>query len=872
MNSTRFDLDRPPFSLLEAQQQKQILENYTELSFPRGRKILSSGEFPKLFFILTGKVRLKDEGQRTTLLQPGDWFGDGLGLSGALKAVAAENQTVVVLWDARCWTIGASAELGEYWAKVRERCQLPNLDGGCDRSEENAGTQLRERDRSSDHQQRKYPFPFVFCDDDRTAAACLTMVANFLKNPVTFSSVSRRLKGHQPKDLERFADKLGLRMRYIHYKEATWAKLRELECPALIRWKTPVRWAVVYGIEGNCMLVADPQNPVRTCEAIPKATLDETWNGELWQIEAIPKLENFNLSWFFPAIWRYRDSWFWAIFASLFLQVLGLLSPLLTRIVFDQGISQQNNSLIEVMVVALVIVAIFELGLGISRQLLLDYTVRRLDLSLSAQIFSHLLNLPLTYFESRPVGDTISRVQELEKVRQFLTDGLTVCLDSFFALLYIALMFYFSPPLAWVALVTIVVFLALIFASTPVVRSAWNETLDLKSKTQSALVEAISSVQSLKAHTAERTVRDRWETLFGAYIEKSFQASKIALVSARAGDFIKNASDALILLVGAKLVADVSVSGLTFGGFIAFQMAAARAIGPLLGLAKFWQRFQQVLLSVDRLKDILDEHPEVSTDIGIELDKFKGRIQFERVTFKYPHTQNGNKPSDSVLDRISFAIEPGQFVGIVGESGSGKSTLSKLLMGFYQPQSGKILIDGIDLATIDLSWLRQQIGVVLQENILLNVSVTENIALCHRDSTQTEIIQAAKLAQAHDFIVKQPQGYETLVGERGGRFSGGQRQRIALARFFLSSARLLILDEATSALDVRTERQVLENLRSFFPGRTVVMITHRFAPLKSADQIFVLEKGRIVEQGTHQRLIERGGLYSTLYKLQRDSV
>jgi ATP-binding cassette, subfamily B, bacterial len=873
MNSTRFDVERPPFSLLKDSQKKQVLKSFTELSFSRGQRIWSAQESDVLFVVLQGQVSLRSETCKIASLQPGDWFGNEPGLRGALKAVAADSETIVARWDARDWASGASAELHEYWTQLREGARPPAPTVECDRSEEPAAVPVPKRDRppasQSSRPRPRREYPFEFCADERTAAACLTMVAQFLRKPVPLSEVRRRLSGEQPKDLERLADKLGLRLRYIHYREPTWAKLRELVFPALIRWKTPERWAVVYAMEGNRLLVADPNNPDKTCEVISKATLDETWNGKLWQAESVSPVENFNLSWLFPAMGRYRGSWLQVIVASLFLQLLGLLSPLLTRIVFDKGINQQNVGLIEVMVVALAIVAVFELGLGISRQLLLEFTVRRLDLSLSAQIFSHLLRLPLTYFEFRTVGDTVARVQELEKVRQFLTDGLTVCLDSLFALAYVALMFYFSPPLTGVALATIVLFLLLIFASTPIVRRAWSETLDRRSKTQSALVEAISSVQSLKAHTAEKHVRDRWEKLFGDYVEQSFKASKIATLSGKAGDFIKNASDALILLVGAKLVIDRQLS---FGEFIAFQMAAARAIGPLLGLAKFWQRFQQVLLSVDRLKDILDERPETRADAGIEWDNLEGRIQFDGVTFRYPQAQNGKKPRDSVLDDISFVIEPGQFVGIVGESGSGKSTLSKLLMGFYQPESGAILIDGIDLATIDLSCLRRQIGVVLQENILLNASVNENIALCDPYATQSEIVQAAKLARAHDFIVKQPQGYKTLVGERGGRFSGGQRQRIALARFFLSSARLLILDEATSALDVRTERQVLESFRSFFPGRTVVMITHRFAPLKSADLILVLDKGKIVERGTHDELIAKGGVYATLYELQRDSV
>ena len=319
----------------------------------------------------------------------------------------------------------------------------------------------------------------------------------------------------------------------------------------------------------------------------------------------------------------------------------------------------------------------------------------------------------------------------------------------------------------------------------------------------------------------------------------------------------------LILWFGAKLVINHQF---TIGQLVAFQILSGRVTSPLLRLVQLWQNLQQVLLSVDRIGDILNVAPEAESGTGLVLPPLKGQITFEQVFFRY---QSNIEP---VLRGISFQVEPGQFVGIVGRSGSGKSTISKLLQRLYQIESGRILIDGFDVKSADLASLRQQMGVVLQEDFLFNGSILENITLGQSAITAEQVVEAAKLAVAHDFITELPYGYETNVGERGTALSGGQRQRIALARLFLSSAPILILDEATSALDSETEQQVLKNLQKVSAHRTVFLIAHRFAPLKHADLILVLEKGVMDERGTHSELLQRKGLYWSLYQRQQANI
>ncbi|MEH2409739.1 type I secretion system permease/ATPase [Nostoc sp.] len=865
--------NQPPLCWLTPEQQSKLQNESQTRQYRLGEKIWSNDVGGYQFLIVAGKVRLREEGVSKPLaaLEVGDWFGDLQKVSTDFKAVAASKEVIVVCWDTALWAEFSHPQIREFWQV------LPVGMEGEKETFSFSSTPLlppASKGTSSPHSlqpQRGLPaanlivsnYPFVASWN--SAAACLTMVAQQLENSVQLEWVQRQLRGQRPKQVVEAAEKLGLVLRRL---QVSWGELRQLSFPALLLWNSDSpqspSWVVAYGVKGDRLIIANPLNPERTCESLPQSIVEGSWDGQLWQVELISQQEKFNLSWFTPAVLKYKGLLTEVLLASFTLQLLGLTTPLITQVVIDKVMVQGSLPTLDVMAIALLCVAIFESILGILRLFIFTHTARRLDLSLSAQLFRHLMRLPLAYFESRRVGDTIARVQELEQIRQFLTGtALTVILDSIFAVVYLALMFYYNIPLTFVALAVLPLFATLTIVATPILRNWLNETFNRSADSQSFLVETITGIHSVKAHAAEPVARDRWEGLFARFIRTGFKASTTSNISSNIGDFLTNLSTMLILWFGAKLVIDQK---LTIGQLVAFQMLSGRVTGPLLRLVQLWQNLQQVLLSVDRIGDILNVPPEAELGTGLVLPPLKGQVTFEQVFFRY-------RPNfEAILRGISFNAEPGQFVGIVGRSGSGKSTLSKLLQRLYQIESGRILIDGFDIKSADLASLRQQVSVVLQEDFLFNGSILENITLGTPDITAEQVVEAARLAVAHDFISQLPYGYETNVGERGTALSGGQRQRIALARLFLSQAPILVLDEATSALDSETEQQVLQNLQKVSANRTVFLIAHRFAPLKRADLILVLEQGVIAERGTHSQLLQQKGLYWSLYQRQQANI
>ncbi|MBI4781179.1 MAG: type I secretion system permease/ATPase [Oscillatoriophycideae cyanobacterium NC_groundwater_1537_Pr4_S-0.65um_50_18] len=836
--SVSINWDAPPFSWLKPEQQFQIKTQGKSRSFTLGEVIWSTETPGNHFLVVSGNVRLVPTEGDAVRLKAGDWFGDALELSDAWKARAASKEVVLLEWSDADWSAVSSPEMKQFWSSVRSRYQ-PNF---------------------STAPQPVSGYPFV--SGLNTAAACLTMLAQRLETPVQLEWVQRQLRGQRPKDLVNAGEKVGLQMRRLLI--GNWQDFRQITFPAILQWQQAGHWVVAYGVRGDRLVIADPMNPSQTCESIPRQLVEQSWDGQLWQVDLIQKQENFNLTWFLPAVWKFRNLLGEVLLASFTLQLLGLGSPIITQVIIDKVMVQESLPTLDVMAVALLGTAIFEGVLGILRMFIFTHTTNRLDMALSAQLFRHLLRLPLSYFEARRVGDTVARVQELEEIRQFLTStALTVVLDSIFSVVYLVMMAYYNIPLTGVALAVIPMFAILTLVATPVLRNWLNETFNRSADSQSFLVETITGIHSVKAHAAEKTTRDRWEGLYARFIRTGFKASTTANISNHIGDFLTSISALLILWFGAQLVIKQQ---LTIGQLVAFQMLSGRVTGPLLRLIQLWQNLQEVLLAVDRIGDILNVAPESEPGTGLTLPPLRGQVAFDQIVFRY------NEEQEPILRGVSFNADPGMFVGIVGRSGSGKSTLSKLIQRLYQAESGRILIDGFDIKSADLSSLRPQIAVVLQEDFLFNGSVLENITFGNPDVTPEQVIEAARMAVAHDFICDLPHGYETNVGERGTSLSGGQRQRITLARLFLSDAPILILDEATSHLDAETEQQVLENLKRISQDRTMFLIAHRFAPLKKADLILTMEKGVIVERGTHDGLLNQKGLYWSLYQRQQAAI
>jgi subfamily B ATP-binding cassette protein HlyB/CyaB len=518
-------------------------------------------------------------------------------------------------------------------------------------------------------------------------------------------------------------------------------------------------------------------------------------------------------------------------------------------------------STLDVLVIGLVTIAAFDTILGILRTYLFAHTTNRIDVELGARLFRHLLALPISYFQARRVGDSVARVRELENIRNFLTSsGLTLVIDLFFTLVFIVVMFIYSPLLTAIVLGAFPFYIGISLAATPLFRERLNVKFARGAENQAFLVETVTGVETLKAMAVEPQMQRRWEEQLAGYVAASFGVIKLNNTASQTVQFISKLVTAGILYFGARLVIDGS---LTIGELVAFNILASRVSAPVLRLAQMWQDFHQARLSVARLGDILNTPVESTFSPGrTALPSLRGDIEFDHVTFRY------RIDGPEVLHDVSFKIPAGQVIGIVGPSGSGKSTLAKLVQRLYVPESGRVLVDGVDLAMVDSPWLRRQMGIVLQENILFNRTIRDNIALAEPSIAHARVLAAATLAGAHDFILELPEGYDTIVGERGSTLSGGQRQRIAIARALLSEPRVLIFDEATSALDYESEQIFQRNLAQISVGRTVIIVAHRLSTVRFADRILTLDHGNLIEDGTHDDLVRRGGRYATLHRLQ----
>jgi len=569
----------------------------------------------------------------------------------------------------------------------------------------------------------------------------------------------------------------------------------------------------------------------------------------------------FDITWFLGAIHKYRRLLGEVLVASFFLQLFALVSPLFFQVVIDKVLVHRAISTLDVLVVGLLAIAVFESVLAILRTYLFAHTTNRIDVELGARLFCHLLALPMAYFQARRVGDSVARVRELENIRTFITgSALTLVIDLAFALVFIGVMFFYAPSLAWIVLGSFPFYVAISAGVTPLFRHRLAEKFQRGAENQAFLVENVTGIETLKAMAVEPQMQRRWEEQLAGYVSASFRVLSLGNTASQGVQLVSKVATAAILYFGARLVIDGS---LTVGELVAFNMLAGRVSAPVLRLAQLWQDFHQARLSIHRLGDILNTNPEPTYATGrTRLPSIRGSIRFDHVSFRY------RVDGPQVLHDVTFEVPAGQTVGIVGPSGSGKSTFAKLVQRLYVPESGRVLIDGMDLAVADPAWLRRQVGVVLQENVLFNRSVRDNIALADPAISMERVVAAARLAGAHDFILELADGYDTVVGERGSTLSGGQRQRIAIARALISDPRILIFDEATSALDYESERIIQQNMKEIARGRTVLIIAHRLSTVRAADRIVTLDHGRLVEGGTHDALIKTGGRYAALHRLQ----
>jgi HlyB family type I secretion system ABC transporter len=712
----------------------------------------------------------------------------------------------------------------------------------------------------------KKNYPYVRGSGQVDAAlACFQMLAQHLSMPFRRDTVRKVLASQYERTQSlslmtcgAVAELVGLNAQLVNVPSSS---IGRIEAPAIITWQDS--FAVLYEVSERLIVMAVPQVGILRQKV---EDFIQVW-GEQGQVLLLQSTQytpqqKFGLNWFLPYVSKYRQVLIEVLVASFFVQLFGLANPLMTQIIIDKVIVQNSPDTLQVLGILLIAVALFEGILTSLRTYLFVDTTNRIDLALGAEIINHLLRLPLRYFERRPVGELSTRINELENIRQFLTTtALTVVLDAVFSVVYIVVMFIYSWQLAVVALITVPLFALLTTLVSPIVRRQLRVKAERNAQTQSYLVEVLSGIQTVKAQNIELRSRWQWQERYARYVSAGFKNVQTVTIASSTSQFLNQLSSLLVLWVGASLVLKQE---LTLGELIAFRIIAGYVTSPLLRLTQLWQNFQETALSLERLSDIVDTPTESdeSDRTNISMPTIQGGVKFDSVCFRF------NPSGPLQLSNVSLEFPAGSFVGIVGLSGSGKSTLMKLLPRLYPLESGRILIDNYDIGKVELYSLRRQIGIVPQDTLLFDGTIQDNIALNYPDASTEDIIGAAQVAAAHDFIMSLPNGYNTNVGERGSALSGGQRQRIALARTVLQNPNLLILDEATSALDYESERQVCLNLAEAFRDRTVFFITHRLGTIRNADHILMMEQGIAVEQGTHDELMALKGRYYCLYRQQ----
>lgn len=576
------------------------------------------------------------------------------------------------------------------------------------------------------------------------------------------------------------------------------------------------------------------------------------------------KLQKYNLPWFFNVIKHYRKYFYEIMAAVFFLQIMAIGMPLITQVIIDKVIGNSGFSTLTVIGCAMVVFFVMQMILNGTKTHLLNNLTNKLDAILGKHLFDHLISLPLPYFEQHPTGDTLMRVQSLNSIRSFLTDkGLNTVLNLIFAIVFVIFMLYYSPSLTAVVLMVIPLYILQNYFLVDAIQYKTDAMWRAGTANQSFLVEAIGNMPTIKSLAVEPQFNHKWEKIQAKYMKATFENAKLQILINGFSGIVQGLTSLGVLWYGGHLVMNGTF---TLGQFIAFQMVSNQAMRPMTELLTMWPDIQRTSLALERIGDILNTPAEPVLMEQKNTHLLHGEIRIDNVSFGY-------RPDLPLsLKNINLLIKPGECIGIVGHSGSGKSTLTKILQRMYMPNVGTVFIDGIDLNHMGFAALRQHLGIISQEAFLFDRSVRDNIAIGRNTASMEEVMQAAKLAGAHEFILKLKDGYDTMVGERGAKLSGGQRQRIIIARAMLLNPSIYILDEATSALDYDMEKLVMNNLRNAARGKTMIIIAHRMSTVHHCDRIVVMEHGEIVDIGTHDELIQHGGIYRKLYDAQKEAM
>lgn len=702
-----------------------------------------------------------------------------------------------------------------------------------------------------------------------TLIQCLTAVAQHHGLQISPERLisEHALGNEEPGDLAvvRIAEEVGLKAKSDNL---SWeGLLAQGGVFPLIARLTSGHAVIVVGVRGDTdkkVAVLDPLSPEAVVVLQDQASFCRQWQGQVIFVKRDYKLTDpkqpFGFRWFIPEILKQKDAFRDILIAAVAMHVLGLASPIFFQLVIDKVLTHQSETTLWVLGAGIVIALIFDAIFGYVRQLLTLAATNKIDMRLTRRVFSHLLTLPIDYFETATAGVITRHMQQLERIRGFLTGRIFITgLDAIALFIFVPILFFYSVQLALIVLVFTAMIAAIIVAMLPTYQRRLSALYNAEGQRQAMLVETIHGMRTVKALAIEPSQRKYWDQRSAEAITMHYRVGKISITGNAITDFLGKLLPVVIIVIGAQQVFDQTLS---VGALIAFQMISGRVVGPLIAMVGLVNEYQETALSVRMMGEVMNRTPEGRADAGGLRPTLVGDISFDAVTFRYPGA------TTTALDKASFNISAGSVIGIVGRSGSGKTTLTKLIQGLYPLQEGLIRFDGIDAREFDLSHLRRQIGVVLQENFLFRGSIRENLCVTKPDATFEEIVAAAQTAGADEFIERMPQGYDTLLEENAANLSGGQKQRLSIARSLISNPRILILDEAASALDPESETIFINNLSRIAVGRTVIMISHRLSTLVNAHTILVMQNGKLVDSGPHKELLTRSETYSNLWHQQ----
>ena len=657
------------------------------------------------------------------------------------------------------------------------------------------------------------------------------------------------------------ANELGLAARAV---KASPANLGQMPLPAIVHWEGN-HWVVLYDVDRAHVRVSDPGVGRKR---IPRAEFEEKWTGYAALFDYTAEFEKneesrLGISWLLPFFKPYYGLIARSTALALIVSALQMVIPVFTQVIVDRVLVERDLVLLQVLIAGMGVVILVSLAASLIERYLLAWMAVRIDSGTLDFLTRRLLSLPMSYFNTRRTGDIQRRLAGIWQVREFMVEHGSAALTASAQLLAsLALMLVYSPTLTLVFLATVPVFILILKLSANWMYPLYAELEETYGKYQSFQIDAIKGIETVKSLGAEFSFRDLMLRQFNSVARSRFKADFTLMTYHGVVHSVTLVSMVLFLLVGARQVLSGQMS---IGALVAFNALVALANSPILTLMSLWDNLQQAHVYLNRLDDIFQQEPEQGADRSrlLAVRSLEGRLGVRHLSFRY-----GGPESPAILDDISFEVPANTMVAIVGRSGSGKTTLIKLLAGLLEPTQGTILFDGIDLKTLNYRELRRKIGFVLQENHLFDDSVARNIAFGEEEPDLDRVMWAAQVANAREFVERLPLGYDTRIGESGLALSGGQRQRVAIARAIYNRPPILIFDEATSALDTESERAVKENIDQLLEGRTSFVIAHRLSTVRDADQILVLEKGRLVEQGTHDDLMRRQGLYYFLVSQQ----